>query len=128
MNPLSLSCALALASLLLAVAPSPSWAAPGQSFDDARKHWAYQPITNPAPPEVKSASRVQSPIDAFLLAKLEEKNLTFAPPADQRTLLRRVYYDLVGLPPTAEEIHTFERDDSRNAFATVVDRLLASPR
>jgi hypothetical protein len=103
-------------------------AAPGQSFEDARKHWAYQPIQNPTPPKVRNGKRAQSPVDAFLLAKLEEKNLTFSPPADKRTLLRRVYYDLIGLPPTFEEIQTFERDRSRNAFAKVVDQLLASPR
>src|SRR5207248_7209404 len=76
----------------------------------------------------KAVKRVQSPIDAFLLAKLEEKNATFAAPADKRTLLRRVYYDLIGLPPTFEQIQGFERDNSPKAFAKVVDQLLASPR
>jgi len=114
--------------LLLAWACVPSHAAPGQSFEDAKQHWAYQPVKTPAPPKVKGARRIQSPIDAFLLAKLEEKNLTFAPPADKRTLLRRVYYDLIGLPPAFDEIKAFERDTSRNAFVKVVDRLLASPR
>jgi len=104
------------------------WAAPGQSFEDAKRHWAYQPVRLPTPPKVKAAKRVQSPVDAFLLAKLEEKNLTFAPPADRRNLLRRVYYDLIGLPPTFEEIRAFERDGSSKAFAGVVDRLLASAR
>jgi hypothetical protein len=101
---------------------------PGQSFEDAKDHWAYQPVRQPETPKVKAAKRVQSPIDAFLLARLEEKHLTFAPPADQRTILRRVYYDLIGLPPTFEEIRAFERDGSSKAFARVVDRLLASPR
>jgi len=105
-----------------------AWAAPGQSFEDAKNHWAYQPVRQPTPPKVKSAKRVQSPVDTFLLAKLEEKSLTFAAPADKRTLLRRVYYDLIGLPPTFEEIRAFERDGSLRAFAEVVDRLLASPR
>jgi hypothetical protein len=121
------TCAIAI-SFWLAVSATAALAAPGQSFEDAKKHWAYQPISRPAPPKVKYSNRVQSPIDAFLLAKLEGKNLTFAPPADKRTLLRRVYYDLTGLPPTAEELRAFERDPSRNAFAKVVDRLLASPR
>jgi hypothetical protein len=103
-------------------------AAPGQSFADAKKHWAYQPITKPVPPKVRAEKRVQSPIDAFLLARLEAKNLTFALPADKRTLLRRVYYDLIGLPPTYEEIQAFERDSSPKAFAHVVDRLLTSPQ
>ena len=104
------------------------FAAPGQSFEAARKHWAYQPLTNPIPPKVQAAKRVQSPIDSFLLAKLEQKKLSFATPADKRTLLRRVYFDLIGLPPTFEEIQAFERDRSKTAFADVVEHLLASPR
>src|SRR6266699_585122 len=90
-------------------------AAPGQSLEEARNHWAYQPIQCSAPPKVRAAKRVQSPVDAFLLAKLEEKEMTFAPPADKRTLLRRVYYDLIGLPPTFDELGAFERNSSRNA-------------
>ena len=103
-------------------------AAPGQSFEEAKKHWAYQPITSPALPKVRDKRRVQSPIDAFLLSKLEPKGLTFAPPTDKRALLRRAYYDVIGLPPTFEEIEGFEKDHSRKAFEKVVDRLLASPR
>jgi Protein of unknown function (DUF1553)/Protein of unknown function (DUF1549) len=106
----------------------PGLAAPGQSFEQARSHWAYQPLRPVAPLRVRAANRVQSPIDAFLLARLEEKSLTFAPPADPRTLLRRVYYDLIGLPPTFEEIVAFERDHSAQAFEAVVQKLLASPR
>jgi hypothetical protein len=102
-----------------------SLAEPGQSFEAARQHWAYQPIDRPAPPKF---SGVQSPIDAFLLAKLSEKHLAFAPPADRRTLLRRTYFDLIGLPPTTEEVSAFENDNSPDAFAKIVDRLLASPR
>ncbi len=94
----------------------------------AAEHWAFQSISAPEPPAVKDASWVQTPVDAFILAKLEAKGLTPAPEADRRTLLRRVYYDLIGLPPTAEEVAAFEADDSADAFAKVVDRLLASPR
>ncbi|HEU0038862.1 MAG TPA: DUF1549 domain-containing protein, partial [Verrucomicrobiae bacterium] len=114
--------------LFLAWSAATGPAAPGQSFENAKKHWAYQPITRPATPKVRATKRVQSPIDAFVLAKLEEKHLTFAPPADKRSLLRRVYYDLVGLPPTFEEARVFERDTSAKTFERVVDRLLASPR
>ncbi len=117
-----------LTGLFFARPLATSIAAPGQSLEAARSHWAYQPIKAPVTPKVKAAKRAQSPVDAFLLAKLEEKNLSFAPPADKRTLLRRVYYDLIGLPPTFREIQIFERDHSRDAFAKVVDRLLASPR
>jgi len=119
---------MAIFGLAMALTQCPGRAAPGQSFEEARKHWAYQPLRQPAIPAVRSRNQVQSPIDSFLLAKLEEKGLTFAPPAERRTLLRRVYYDLIGLPPTLEEIRAFERDSSPGAFARVVDRLLASPR
>jgi hypothetical protein len=103
-------------------------AEPGQSFEAARHHWAYQPILRPVPPRTSRADRAQSPIDAFLLVKLKEKGLGFAAPADRRTLLRRTYYDLIGLPPTLQEIEAFQNDHSSGAFAKVVERLLASPR
>jgi hypothetical protein len=119
---------LLLAGGLYLAVNAASIAATGQSLEAARVHWAYQPIKSPTLPKVKSAKRVQSTIDVFLLAKLEEKNLSFAPAADKRTLLRRIYFDLIGLPPTFEEIEAFERDRSRDAFKKVVDRLLASPR
>jgi hypothetical protein len=96
-------------------------------YDEARKHWAYQPIRNPSQPAVRLTSWSASPIDVFVLAKLEANGLTPSPPADRRTLIRRAYYDLVGLPPTYEEVQAFERDPSPEAFAKVVDRLLDSP-
>src|SRR5439155_15489872 len=71
---------------------------------------------------------VLTPIDLFILGKLRERGLTPSPPADKRTLLRRVYFDLIGLPPTPAEIDDFLADNSRNAYERVVDRLLVSPR
>src|SRR5262249_37749750 len=68
-----------------------------------------------------------TPVDSFILAKLEAAGLTPAPPADRRTLLRRVYFDLIGLPPSVQEIEAFEKDRSPDAYQRVVDRLLASP-
>lgn len=115
-------------ALILGILAVPSGAEPGQSFETARHHWAYQPIVKPVSPQVSRADRAQSPIDAFLLVKLKEKGLRFAPPADRRTLLRRAYYDLIGLPPTMQEILAFQNDHSSGAFAKVVERLLASPR
>ena len=86
------------------------------------------PSRIPRLPQVKQQAWVQSPIDRFILAKLEEKNLHPAPPASKLTLLRRVTYDLIGLPPTPKEIEAFLADKSPDAFAKVVDRLLASPQ
>ncbi len=122
---------LILAALACAVPVAQAGKLVGQSFETARTHWAYQPIRPMNPPTVKAPARVQTPVDAFLLAKLEAKGLTYAPPAEPRTLLRRVYYDLVGLPPTADEVAAFERSairDPQSAVTEVVDRLLASPR
>ena len=91
--------------------------------------WSLQPVKTPALPVVKNkAWAAQNPIDAFVLAGLERAKLAPAAPADKRTLLRRVSYDLIGLPPTPEETAAFLADKSPNAYAKVVDRLLASPR
>lgn len=95
---------------------------------EQRAYWAFQPVRNPNPPVVKAKSWVKSPIDQFMLAKLEENGLQPAHPADKRTLIRRATYDLTGLPPTPEEVDAFLLDRSAGAFAKVVDRLLASPR
>jgi hypothetical protein len=89
--------------------------------------WSFKPPVAHAPPVVKDTGWVKSPIDAFVLAKLEEKGLRPNVEADKRTLIRRATFDLIGLPPTPEEIADFEADASPSAFETVVDRLLASP-
>jgi hypothetical protein len=94
----------------------------------ARTHWAFQPVKRPEVPTVKNPRWVQSPVDAFILARLEPAGIQPAQPADKRTLIRRATYDLIGLPPTPEEVAAFLADKSPDAFATVVDRLLASPR
>ncbi len=100
-----------------------------QPFDlkTRAKHWAWQPVRQPALPAVKQKAWPHNSIDYFILAKLEAKGLTPAAPADKATLLRRVTYDLVGLPPTPEELHAFLADTSPSAYEKVVDRLLASP-
>ncbi|HUE74628.1 MAG TPA: DUF1553 domain-containing protein, partial [Pirellulaceae bacterium] len=96
--------------------------------DKQTSHWAFQPIADPPLPEVKNNVWPQSPVDRFLLTKLEEAGVAPSPPADKRTLLRRGTFDLTGLPPTPEEIDAFLADESPDALARVVDRLLASPR
>jgi cytochrome c551/c552 len=90
--------------------------------------WAFQPVKNPSPPTVRSKHWVQTPLDPFILAKLEDKGIVPSAPADKLTLLRRATYDLTGLPPTEKEIQEFVSDTSPDAFPKVVDRLLASPR
>ena len=91
-------------------------------------HWAFQPIAKPALPTVKATALVRNPIDAFLLAKLQAKGLSFGPEADRRTLIRRASFDLCGLPPTAEAVAAFGSDTSVYAYEKMIDRLLASPR
>jgi hypothetical protein len=92
------------------------------------QHWAFQPVRRPAVPAVGRTAWVRAPLDAFVLARLEEKGIEPAPPADRRTLLRRVYLDLVGLPPTPAEQQAFLADDSPTALARVVDDLLSRPQ
>ena len=99
------------------------WIDQGAEYD---AHWSYMPPKRPAVPVVKQANWPLSPIDNFVLAKLEERGLAPAPPADKRTLLRRLSFDLVGLPPTPKELADFEADTSEQAYEKVVDRLLAS--
>ncbi|HEV8715364.1 MAG TPA: DUF1553 domain-containing protein [Candidatus Binatia bacterium] len=91
-------------------------------------HWAYRPLARPVAPKVKGSSWVRSPIDSFILARLQEKKLAPSAPADKRALLRRVTYDSTGLPPAPEEIQAFLADSAPDAYIKVVDRLLASPR
>lgn len=93
-----------------------------------RQHWAFQAPRRPATPKVRAASRVRTPLDAFALAVLENRNLTLSPDAEPLTLLRRVTYDLTGLPPTPAEIDAFLTDRSGSAYENAVDRLLTSPR
>ncbi len=100
-------------------------AAPASSGE--RSHWAFAPPMDPPVPDVKLKSWPRTPVDRFILAKLEEKGLRPAPPADPRALLRRATFDLTGLPPTPEEIDAFLADRSPDPFARAVDRLLASP-
>jgi hypothetical protein len=95
--------------------------------DAWKKHWAFRPVKKPAVPQVPGLPADASPVDAFLASALRAKGLSLSPPADRHTLLRRVTFDLIGLPPTAEEVEAFEKDASPDAFAKVVDRLLASP-
>jgi len=97
-------------------------------LEKGRQFWAFQTPKKVPPPAVKNAAWVKSPVDAFLLAELEKKGLTPVGDADRRTLVRRVYLDLTGLPPTPDEVEAFVADNGPGAFEKVVDALLASPR
>lgn len=93
-----------------------------------REYWAFQPLANPAPPSVADQTWIRNPIDAFVLARLEAKGIEPAQQADRRTLIRRAYFDLWGIPPTPEAVREFVADPAPDAFKKLVDRLLNSPR
>lgn len=95
---------------------------------NAGDHWAFKPIKTPPVPRVKNVRWGQSPIDHFIVEKLEARGIAPNPPADKRTLVRRATYGLTGLPPTAQDIDDFLKDKSSEAFPRVVDRLLNSPQ
>ncbi len=95
---------------------------------EAQKHWAFRVPQRPAVPKVKLASWNRNPIDAFIAAQQEARGLTPLPQADRRTLIRRVYLDLIGMPPSPEEVHAFLNDKRPDAWERVVDKLLASPQ
>src|SRR4051812_15945976 len=103
--------------------------------DKARGHWAYMPVKKPAVPAVKNRSWCITPVDAFIMEKIEAKGMTPSPglmytnlETDKEALLRRVTFDVIGLPPSPDELKNFVRDTSPDAFVKVVDRLLASPQ
>jgi hypothetical protein len=113
-------------------APDPRTAASGVPKveairEQARTHWAFQPVREPAIPTVKNKHFTRTPVDRFVVARLEKAGLEPSPLADRRTLIRRATFDLTGLPPTPEEVRAFVADRSPDAFAKVIDRLLASP-
>jgi hypothetical protein len=115
---------VALATTFAADQPTPDKEA---KFIGARgKYWAFQKVVRPPVPEV-SAPWVRTPIDAFILSVLQANKLSQSEPADRIHLIRRVTFDLIGLPPTPAEVETFVRDKSPDAYEKVVDRLLASP-
>lgn len=126
---LSRSLLLLATVLVLATASSPAADLPppaGRRVD----WWSLRPLSRPAVPRppAQDAARVRNPIDAFILAKLRAKGLSPSPEADRRTLIRRLYFDLVGLPPAPEDVDAFVADPDERAYEKLVDRLLASPQ
>ncbi len=125
----NISCLMTLLVAGSVLLPPANTAAPPKDpfTPQDREYWAFQQVKRPKIPQVQDAKWVRNPIDAFMLSRLEAKDLSPAPPADKITLLRRATYDLTGLPATPEEADAFLADRSPNAFEKVVDRLLASP-
>lgn len=101
------------------------WRTPDRSTP---REWPFVPLPDLTPPEVQHADRVTNGIDNFILARLEEKSLSLAPQASPRTLVRRVYFDLIGLPPTPAEVDAFMNDADPKAYEKLVDKLLADAR
>jgi hypothetical protein len=99
-----------------------------KSLEEGRKFWAFRPLVSPQSPTVTDDAWADDELDRYVLSKIEERDLKPAPPANKATLLRRAYFDLTGLPPGIEQIEAFLADDSPDAYAKVVDDLLASPR
>ncbi|MGO9471190.1 MAG: PSD1 and planctomycete cytochrome C domain-containing protein [Isosphaeraceae bacterium] len=97
-------------------------------LDLARRHWAFQPLRQPPIPPTKEPARVRNPVDAFVLARLQERGWPFAASASRTEWIRRVTFDLTGLPPTPDEVESYERDSAVDADTRLVDRLLSSPR
>ncbi|MDX1951580.1 MAG: PSD1 and planctomycete cytochrome C domain-containing protein [Verrucomicrobiota bacterium] len=96
-------------------------------IDLVKKHWAFQPVQKPALPSVKNKRWIRNEIDIFILAGLEKNGLKPSPQADRRTLIRRASFDLIGLPPSPEEVRNFINDKAPDAYEKMIDRLLASP-
>ena len=103
------------------------WLKAGAEWPEDDRHWAFVPPEKPVVPQVKNKKWAKGKIDRFILARLEKEGMQPSPEADKHTLLRRVTFDLTGLPPSPEEIDAFVADESENAYEKVVDRLLASP-
>ena len=109
--------------------PAPDGYAPPETFSpEQREHWAYQPVKRVSPPAVKESGWVRNPIDRFVLAELEKLEMAHAPEADRVALIRRITFDLTGLPPSSHEVAAFVGDQRPDAYERLVDRLLASPQ
>lgn len=108
--------------------PEPDSLPPGIGItEEERNYWFFKPLVEPKVPDIALNQKKLAPLDAFILTKLQQKNLGFNPEADKRTLIRRAYLDLTGLPPTIDQVERFEKNTTQNAYETLIDELLASP-
>ena len=113
---------------ILALCPSTAAESPESiDFKKAREFWSFQPVRKTTPPKVKNVGWAKAPVDRFVLAKLEERDLAPAPRASKTDLIRRVHFDLTGLPPAPGEVESFLTNESSDAYEHLVDRLLESP-
>ena len=115
---------------LLIAAALPAYSEPAREITfspQQRAYWALQPVERPSPPAISGEAWVRSPVDAFVLAKLSDESLAPSPQADKAALVRRLFFDLTGLPPSPQDVSAFVADDSPEAYERLVERLLASP-
>ena len=117
----------ACAALAAADAPLLTEVTPQHIEQMRQTHWAFQPVQRPQVPAVQDGSWISTPVDAFVLAKLEAAGVKPSPKADRHTLIRRAYFDMIGLPPTYEQVQAFVNDTSADAWSKVVESLLSSP-
>ena len=109
--------------------PEPETLLAREAFtEEERQHWSFQPIRRPTPPNVKQPGRLRTPVDAFLLARLESQGASFGPEADKRKWIRRLYFNLIGLPPAPDVVEAFVTAEFPDAHERLVDELLSSPR
>lgn len=101
---------------------------PPRVNEENKRHWSFRPLVRPSVPEIAGVASTTNAIDAFIAARRGEAGLNANPPADKVTLIRRAYYDLIGLPPTTAQVEAFVKDDSPNAFEKVIDQLLENPQ
>lgn len=104
-----------------------NWPDGGSKLKVSSDHWSFQPIRDPTPPSVKNEAWIKNAIDRFVLARLEKEGIAPSPAADRYTLIKRLSYDLLGLPPTPEDVDAFVNDKSSTAYEDLVDRMLKSP-
>lgn len=128
---LTLACLIAASPSAFGDRRAELWAAPPREAGDEPSEaagWSFEALVRPSIPDASHAARVRQPIDAFVFRKLEKRGLEPAPEASPRVLLRRLWFDLAGLPPSEEELERFVRDPTEAAYERTVDLLLASPR
>lgn len=115
-------------SALIVFATFGATAAESSGAASSSDHWSFKPVTRPAPPQTSTRKWARNDIDRFILSRLDQENLKPSPETDRVSWLRRVYFDLIGLPPSPEQVDAFVKDRRRDAYERVVDELLASPR